>query len=514
MPVFSLQTVHVDSYKLNVTSQNLLVSSVFSLNVTAENPNKAVALSFDPCRFHVLSQGLVVGLIRIPEFHQPPLSKNVSVQTRVLFERVNGVFGIRILGDVRAQVRIFHITLPKIKVALDCDLSVSESKISVSHEVYSMRWSHKQMISVPLNSQTVSKKCSLAILIQFRRRRQPQPALFIFGDSLFDPGNNNYINTSTLDRADFSPYGRTFFHRPTGRFSDGRLISDFIAQHAKQPLIPPYLQPRNDDEKINNNYHGVNFASAGAGALPQTFQGLVIDLKTQLKYYKREVAQLSRKKGSAEAARISSTAVYFFSIGTNDYISPFLLNSSVLATYPRSRYVEMVIGNLSTVVRAIYRRGGRKFVFLNLGELGCLPGLRILKPEREGGGCLKEASDLAKQHNKALNKLLAKMEQKLQGFQYFVYDFKTSLAQKITHPYKYGFREGKKACCGTGRFNGIFSCGGKRPVKEFNLCENPSEFVFWDSYHLTEKAYKQMADQMWSIPPTEPNSLRKLFICY
>ncbi|XP_020548106.1 uncharacterized protein LOC110011697 [Sesamum indicum] len=183
MPVFSLQTVHVESYKLNVSSQNLLVSSVFSLNVTAENPNK-VALSYEPSRFHVLSQGLVVGLIRIPQFHQPPLSKNVSVQTRVLFERVNvseimsassrkyedgssskAVFDFRILGDVRAQVRIFHLTLPQIKVALDCDLSVSESKFSAGNEVYSMRWSHNQMISFPLNSKTVSKKCSLAILM-------------------------------------------------------------------------------------------------------------------------------------------------------------------------------------------------------------------------------------------------------------------------------------------------------------------------------------------------------------
>ncbi|KAL0415005.1 UNVERIFIED_CONTAM: GDSL esterase/lipase 5 [Sesamum latifolium] len=443
------------------------------------------------------------------------------------------VFDIRILGDVRAQVRIFHLTLPKIKVALDCDLSVSESKFSVSNEVHSMRWSHNQMFG---NNEYGYEYADDISSTEFQNSLQemlsgypngiicatkPPNPLFIFGDSFFDPGNNNYINTSTLDRANFWPYGRTFFHRPTGRFSDGRLISDFIAQHAKQPLIPPYLDPtRNfdddddDDENINNNYHGVNFASAGAGALPQTFQGLVIDLKTQLKYYKREVAEISRKKGSAEAARISSTAVYLFSIGTNDYISPFLLNSSALATYPHPEYVDMVIGNLSTVVRAIYRRGGRRFMFLNLGELGCVPGLRILKPEREGGGCLEEASDLAKLHNKALNKLLSKMEQKLHGFKYFLYDFETSLGQRITHPYKYGFGEGKKACCGIGRFNGIFSCGGKRPVKDFNLCENPSEFVFWDSYHLTEKAYKQMADQMWSIPLTEPNSLRRLFTCY
>lgn len=35
-------------------------------------------------------------------------------------------------------------------------------------------------------------------------------------------------------------------------------------------------------------------------------------------------------------------------------------------------------------------------------------------------------------------------------------------------------------------------------MKEFDLCENPSDYVFWDSFHLTEKVYKQFADQMWS----------------
>ncbi|KAH7547012.1 hypothetical protein FEM48_Zijuj01G0261800 [Ziziphus jujuba var. spinosa] len=94
-------------------------------------------------------------------------------------------------------------------------------------------------------------------------------ALFIFGDSLFDAGNNNYINTTL--KANYKPYGETFFHYPTGRFSDGRLIPDFIAEYAKLPLIPPYLQPGIDHQLTN----GVNFASSGAGALVETRQGLV-----------------------------------------------------------------------------------------------------------------------------------------------------------------------------------------------------------------------------------------------
>lgn len=56
---------------------------------------------------------------------------------------------------------------------------------------------------------------------------KPVP-LFIFGDSLFDAGNNNYLNTTTRFQANFWPYGETFFNYPTGRVSDGRIIPDFI----------------------------------------------------------------------------------------------------------------------------------------------------------------------------------------------------------------------------------------------------------------------------------------------
>ena len=43
-------------------------------------------------------------------------------------------------------------------------------------------------------------------------------ALFTFGDSLYDPGNNNYINTTTDFKADFPPYGESFFTTPPEGF--------------------------------------------------------------------------------------------------------------------------------------------------------------------------------------------------------------------------------------------------------------------------------------------------------
>ncbi|XVE51795.1 hypothetical protein DITRI_Ditri02bG0070200 [Diplodiscus trichospermus] len=294
---------------------------------------------------------------------------------------------------------------------------------------------------------------------------------FLFGDSYLDVGNNIYINTSTLDQANFWPYGETYFDFPTGRFSDGRLISDIIAKHANLPFIQPFLQPG-----FQQYYLGVNFASAGAGALAETFQGFVIDLKSQLSNYYKAENWLRQKLGNDEAKMTISRAVYLFSIGSNDYMSPFLTNSTILHNYSDSIYVGMVIGNLTTVIKEIYKRGGRKFAFINLPDLGCLPGMRIIKSENNGS-CLEHATSLAILHNKALSKLPFELGKRLKGFKYSLFDFNSSLRKRMLHPSKYGFKEGEAACCGTGKYRGVYSCGGKRRVKEFQLCKNPNDFL-------------------------------------
>ncbi|THG21437.1 hypothetical protein TEA_001055 [Camellia sinensis var. sinensis] len=53
-------------------------------------------------------------------------------------------------------------------------------------------------------------------------------AFFVFGDSLVDSGNNDYLATTA--RADNPPYGIDYpTHRPTGRFSNGLNIPDILS---------------------------------------------------------------------------------------------------------------------------------------------------------------------------------------------------------------------------------------------------------------------------------------------
>ncbi|GLJ34043.1 hypothetical protein SUGI_0684650 [Cryptomeria japonica] len=89
------------------------------------------------------------------------------------------------------------------------------------------------------------------------------PAMFVLGDSFGDAGTNNYIPHCEM-RANLTPYAVTFFHYPTGRFTNGRTTFDFLATYLGLHFSPPYLE-------TNANFsRGINFASGGCGLLDST----------------------------------------------------------------------------------------------------------------------------------------------------------------------------------------------------------------------------------------------------
>ena len=95
------------------------------------------------------------------------------------------------------------------------------------------------------------------------------PCYFIFGDSLVDNGNNNFLNGSGV-RADYLPYGVDFPLGPSGRFSNGRNVIDALGELLRLPgLVPPFADPRTRGRAA---LHGVNFASGGSGILDHTGQ--------------------------------------------------------------------------------------------------------------------------------------------------------------------------------------------------------------------------------------------------
>lgn len=51
-------------------------------------------------------------------------------------------------------------------------------------------------------------------------------AMFVFGDSLVDSGNNNFLNS--IARSNYYPYGIDSPRGPTGKFSNGNTFVDYL----------------------------------------------------------------------------------------------------------------------------------------------------------------------------------------------------------------------------------------------------------------------------------------------
>lgn len=60
------------------------------------------------------------------------------------------------------------------------------------------------------------------------------PAVYVFGDSTVDVGNNQYLPGNSALQL---PYGIDFPHsRPSGRFSNGYNVADFVGPYACMPI--------------------------------------------------------------------------------------------------------------------------------------------------------------------------------------------------------------------------------------------------------------------------------------
>jgi hypothetical protein len=73
-----------------------------------------------------------------------------------------------------------------------------------------------------------------------------------------------------------------------------------------------------------------------------------------------------------------------------------------------------------------------------------------------------------------------------------------------------GFQEVKMGCCGSGPLRGsLLACGRK----VYQLCDNVSEYFFFDGIHPTEKVNYQFAKLMWDGSPKiiKPYNLKTLF---
>lgn len=87
----------------------------------------------------------------------------------------------------------------------------------------------------------------------------------------------------------------------------------------------------------------------------------MVNLNTQLRYFKKVEKHLRQKLGDEESKKLLLEAVYLISIGGNDYISPLFRNYSVFQIYSHRQYLDMVMGNLTVVIQV-----KRSLLFLDI----------------------------------------------------------------------------------------------------------------------------------------------------
>ncbi|XP_051120006.1 GDSL esterase/lipase At5g03610-like isoform X2 [Andrographis paniculata] len=306
--------------------------------------------------------------------------------------------------------------------------------------------------------------------------------LFVFGDSYADTGNLPREASTSWKW----PYGITFPGKPSGRFSDGRVFTDFIAKFLgiKSPI--PYKLMKNLN--TNSTRYGINFAHGGTGV----FKTMVDypNMSTQIDFLQQII---DRKVYSSQALNASIALV---SLAGNDY-STYLAKNGSLKDLPE--FSKSVIGNLTKNIKRIRLLGIKKIVITGLHPLGCLP-LNIATNAYRN--CNTGENYFSESHNRLLKQNIETLNDEVSTpvFAYLdIYDaFISSIETRQNNSDKL------KPCCvgANGEGCGWIDNMGK---KLFDVCKNRKNSLFWDSIHPSDAGWR--AVYSWLKP-----SLASIFV--
>ncbi|CAL4910214.1 unnamed protein product [Urochloa decumbens] len=303
-------------------------------------------------------------------------------------------------------------------------------------------------------------------------QQRPPVVLFNFGDSNSDTGGVAAAGGIRI----MPPEGRTYFRRPTGRLSDGRVIIDFICESLGTHELNPFLKG------IGSDYsNGANFAMAGStvshGVSPYSLNVQV----DQFVYFRHRSLEMFERglKGPVSKEGFEN-ALYMMDIGHNDMVG--------VAHTPSDQWekkITEIVGEVRKAISILYDNGARKFWIHGTGALGCLPALVVQEKngEHDAHGCLAGVNRAAKAYNKKLSQLCDDMRFHLKDATIVYTDMFAIKYDFVANHTKYGIEWPFMVCCGNGGppYNfkpGKPGCG--------DLCPPEAKVVSWDGVHFTD----------------------------
>ncbi|KAI9101410.1 hypothetical protein K1719_023892 [Acacia pycnantha] len=319
-------------------------------------------------------------------------------------------------------------------------------------------------------------------------------ALFVFGDSLVDVGNNNFLNTWA--KANYFPYGIDFSGGFTGRFSNGLNIIDFIGNMLGVPAGPAYANPTTRGTAILN---GVNYASAAGGILDETGRhyGDRFGLNQQVLNFGNTLNQLRTMINGAELSRYLAKSIAILVFGSNDYINNYLLptmyNSSSL--YNPQQFATLLLNNYARQILALYSVGLRKFFIAGVGPLGCIPNQRANAPT---GRCADGVNQILGTFNEGLRAMVEQFNKNHPDAMFTYGNTYAVFGDILNNPAAYAFTVIDRGCCGIGRNQGQITC---LPLEA--PCPNRNQYAFWDAFHPSQAAAYVFSWRAVNGPPSD-----------
>ncbi|KAL5743181.1 hypothetical protein ACOSP7_029913 [Xanthoceras sorbifolium] len=300
--------------------------------------------------------------------------------------------------------------------------------------------------------------------------------LFVFGDSYADTGN---IGKSVSDSWK-EPYGITFPGKPAGRFSDGRVLTDYLAKFMgiKSPI--PYKFRRVGGKHLRN---GMNFAYGGSGVF-ETLSPMP-NMTTQIDFFQQLI-----KEGVYLPLELQRSSVALVVLSGNDY-SAYIARNGSDQGFPS--FITQVVNQLTLNLKTIQSLGLKKVAVTALQPLGCLPRSTFASSFQQ---CNGTQNALVNFHNSLLQQAVAKLNNEtIKDHSTFVIldlysAFMTVFANKGDPLGSSKFENPLKLCCvGTSIED---SCGSvdESGAKKYTVCDNPEATFFWDTVHPTQEGWR------------------------
>ncbi|KAK7278640.1 hypothetical protein RJT34_23674 [Clitoria ternatea] len=300
--------------------------------------------------------------------------------------------------------------------------------------------------------------------------------LFVFGDSYVDSGNirKGFANSWKV------PYGTTFPGKPVGRFSDGRVFSDYIARYLglKSPI--PYRLRKLMPQHLK---YGMNFAFGGTGVF-DTF-AKAPNMTTQIHLFQ----QLIQHKLYSPSDLTNSVALV--SVAGNDYTHFAATNGSAQG-FPS--FIASVVNQTATNLLSIQKLGVKKIVVDGVQPLGCLPQSTTTSFFQQ---CNSTLNNLVVLHNNLLHQAVTKLNDKTKGQSTFIIlDLFNSFMSVLDNPSTYNIKDPRKPCC-VG-VSSEYKCGsvGENNVQKYKVCDKPNTSFYWDLVHPSQAGWNAVYNKL------------------